>query len=417
MLLRRAFGYAPSRFYNAKIEPQLWSTVFSPLDNSIAELLSDENKLNLVQRQEFLRQAVAEDESKFLFYRKGKIAVDHPQQRLAWRGYATVEKLGLKFFETQERPESGNTVFVILGKNQHGATVEGDRSLSEPGWRFAVDVSDLEEADLLATLSSDSETEARVDATNFIDPRKLIPVLDSATSAVLGQAMARLNWHQEVQFSTRSGNKVFPIGGGHRKQDLAEDNLRLGISYPRTDPVAIMLVESPCGKKCLLGRTKRRHKSNMYSCLAGFVEQGESVEDAVRREVAEESGIVVDKDIRLVGTQPWPLGAAGHSELMIGCIARAETTEIDMDEDEMDDVRWFSKEEVAEMLTRSRERGAEGDAATKPLIVPPPFAIAHHLIKAWARKPSPYRIKPNMLALSLTAGTIGFVLGVVVSRL
>ena len=415
MILRRAFGYAPSRFYNAKIEPQLWSAAFSPLDNSIAELLSDENKLSVVQRKEFLRQAVAENDSKFLFYRKGKVAVDHPEHSLAWRDYATVEKLGLKFFETQEKAESGNAVFVILGKRKDGAPVEGDKYLRQPGWRFAVDVSDMEEADLLATLESGKEVHA--DSTDFIDARRLIPMLDHATLSVLGQVVARLSWHQEVQFSTRSGNKVYPTGGGHRKQDLAEKNTRKAISYPRTDPVAIMLVESPCGKKCLLGRTKRRHNVNMYSCLAGFVEQGESVEDAVRREVAEESGIVVAKDIRLVGTQPWPLGASGHSELMIGCIARAESTQINMDEDEMDDVRWFSKEDVLEMLHRSKQPHAVGDAASKPLIVPPPFAIAHHLIKAWANKPSPYRIKSNMLALSITASTLGFLLGILVSKL
>ena len=83
-----------------------------------------------------------------------------------------------------------------------------------------------------------------------------------------------------------------------------------------------MLVQSADGERCLLGQTKRRHNSNMYSCLAGFVEQSESVEDAVRRETWEESGVVVG-EVNLVGSQPWPIGAAGHAELMLGCMASA----------------------------------------------------------------------------------------------
>lgn len=113
-----------------------------------------------------------------------------------------------------------------------------------------------------------------------------------------------------------------------------------------------MLVQSPDGTQCLLGRTKRRHRHKMYSCLAGFVEQCESVEDAVRRETWEESAIRVG-EVQLIASQPWPIGAAGGSELMLGCLAQAvrasavldmccvvqETEEITIDSDEMEDVR------------------------------------------------------------------------------
>ena len=135
-----------------------------------------------------------------------------------------------------------------------------------------------------------------------------------------------------------------------------------------------MLVESPDGERCLLGmhgtaspsmlpiteanvagQTKRRHKGKMFSCLAGFVEQCESVEDAVRREVWEESGITVG-EVQIVGSQPWPVGAAGHCELMLGCVARAvscacasgdysecasgqQNEDLNVDKEEMEDVR------------------------------------------------------------------------------
>eukprot|EP00658_Telonema_sp_P-2_P070616 TRINITY_DN60060_c0_g1_i1.p1 TRINITY_DN60060_c0_g1~~TRINITY_DN60060_c0_g1_i1.p1 ORF type:complete len:178 (-),score=50.92 TRINITY_DN60060_c0_g1_i1:16-549(-) len=101
---------------------------------------------------------------------------------------------------------------------------------------------------------------------------------------VIGQAVSRLSWHREVAGQVDTGT---PVGAGHHR--LSET----GLMFPRTDPVAIMLVQSKDGERCLLGQTKRRHSSHMYSCLAGFVEQCESVEDAVRRETMEESGIQV----------------------------------------------------------------------------------------------------------------------------
>ena len=108
---------------------------------------------------------------------------------------------------------------------------------------------------------------------------------------------------------------------------------------------------------------------NTYSALAGFVDQGESIEEAVSREVMEESGIRID-NIRYHSSQPWPF----PSSLMIGCHADAVTTDISMDPGEMADVRWFEREEVLLALEGKSDK----------LMVPGPIAIAHHLIKAWA---------------------------------
>jgi NAD+ diphosphatase len=135
--------------------------------------------------------------------------------------------------------------------------------------------------------------------------------------------------------------------------------------FPRTDPVAISLVVH--GDRCLLGRSPG-WPASMYSALAGFVEAGETLEEAVRREVLEEAGVRVG-DVRYLRSQPWPF----PSSLMLGCVADAETTEIRVDPAELDDARWFSRDAL-----RAAIEGRRADLA-----VPPPFAIASLLIRAW----------------------------------
>ena len=117
-----------------------------------------------------------------------------------------------------------------------------------------------------------------------------------------------------------------------------------------------------------MGR-QARFGTGMWSCLAGFVEPGETIEAAVRRETLEEAGIVCG-DVKYFATQPWPFPMS----LMIGCHAKAISTDITVDTTELEDARWFSREDAAAMLTR---RHAEGFST------PPPVAIAHHIIRAW----------------------------------
>ena len=136
--------------------------------------------------------------------------------------------------------------------------------------------------------------------------------------------------------------------------------------FPRTDPVVIMLVTS--GEKCLLGRQKQ-FPAGMWSCLAGFVEAAETIEDAVRREIFEESGIRCT-DVNYYMTQPWPY----PSSLMIGCTARATTEDIIVDHMELEDARWFDRAEATLMIKREHPDGLAG---------PHPFAIAHHLLGRW----------------------------------
>lgn len=180
--------------------------------------------------------------------------------------------------------------------------------------------------------------------------------------APLAEAKSLVGWHNRHRFCANCGALSNPSSAGWRR-DCPSCNAQ---HFPRTDPVVIMLVTD--GDSCLLGRSAR-FVSNMWSCLAGFVEPGESIEDAVRREVREEAGILCD-DVRYFASQPWPY----PSSLMIGCTARALTRDITIDPAELEGARWFTRDEIALMLRREHPEG---------LGAPNPFAIAHHLLADW----------------------------------
>jgi NAD+ diphosphatase len=144
--------------------------------------------------------------------------------------------------------------------------------------------------------------------------------------------------------------------------------------FPRTDPVVIMLAID--GDACLLGRQPRFPKG-MYSALAGFVEPGETIEAAVRREILEEAGVACG-EVRYFASQPWPF----PSSLMIGCFAEARSRAFEVDRVELEDARWFSREEALALLERRHPEG---------LTAPIPMAIAHHLLKRWATEGVAFR--------------------------
>lgn len=176
------------------------------------------------------------------------------------------------------------------------------------------------------------------------------------------QAKSLLNWHGRHRFCSHCGAPTDSVQAGWRRDCPACGTQH----FPRTDPVVIMLVVH--GDQCLLGRQPRFGKG-MWSCLAGFIEPGETVEEAVRRESQEEAGIVCGR-VAYFASQPWPFPMS----LMIGCHAEALTTEIKVDRTELEDARWFPRDEVAAMLAH---RHPDGLTATHP------FAIAHHIIRTW----------------------------------
>jgi NAD+ diphosphatase len=179
---------------------------------------------------------------------------------------------------------------------------------------------------------------------------------------ILAEAKALLFWHSRHRFCPNCGTPTALACAGFRR-DCGHCGAQ---HFPRTDPVSIMLIHR--GERCLLGR-QARFVPNSYSCLAGFIEPGETIEDAVRRETFEESGIRVGA-VRYAASQPWPF----PSNLMIGCTGEALTEEITLDRDELEDGRWFSRDEVRLMLAREHPDG---------LITPPPMAIAHFLMRSW----------------------------------
>ena len=184
--------------------------------------------------------------------------------------------------------------------------------------------------------------------------------------AALAEAKALLSWHARHRFCSVCGTASRPVEAGWRR-----DCPSCGAShFPRTDPVVIMLAVD--GERCLLGR-QARFPPGMWSCLAGFVEPGETIEAAVRREVREEAGIVCGP-VSYVASQPWPFPMS----LMIGCQTIALSQAIKVDTSELEDARWFDREQVTAMLLRRHPDG---------LAVPPPIAIAYHLIRAWVEEP------------------------------
>ena len=180
--------------------------------------------------------------------------------------------------------------------------------------------------------------------------------------SAIAMAKSMVSWHQRHGFCANCGTRTAMKEGGW-KRDCPNCKAE---HFPRTDPVVIMLVTS--GDKCLLGRQKQ-FLPGMYSCLAGFVEAAETIEDAVRREILEESGIRCT-DVNYYMTQPWPY----PSSLMIGCTARATSEDIVVDHTELEDARWFDRDEARLMITRKHPDGLAG---------PHPFAIAHHLVGRW----------------------------------
>ena len=198
----------------------------------------------------------------------------------------------------------------------------------------------------------------------FRELRGAAALLPAKDLAILGQAKALIDWHQRHGFCAKCGAPSMPADGGSKRVCRACGTEH----FPRTDPVVIMLATH--GEACLLGRGKK-WPPNFYSALAGFMEPGESIEEAVRRELLEEAGVVAGA-VRYLASQPWPF----PSQLMIGCFAEAESRGLKLDDNELADARWLERDQARALLKGEFE----------DLRCPPPFAIAHHLIKAWVEK-------------------------------
>lgn len=184
--------------------------------------------------------------------------------------------------------------------------------------------------------------------------------------ALYGGARSLLDWHARHRFCPQCGGATLLAKGGWQRnctQCGAEQ-------FPRTDPVTIMLVERE--GHLLLGR-KAGFPEGSYSALAGFVEPGETIEEAVAREVLEEAGVSV-RDVSYIASQPWPF----PSQLMIACHAFADDDRITLDTTELEDARWFTREDVSEAL----EKGPESNSFRAPFAI----AVANHMLRWWLER-------------------------------
>ena len=182
--------------------------------------------------------------------------------------------------------------------------------------------------------------------------------------AILGAGKSLLDWHRRHGFCAECGEKTKLSRAGYQR--VCMNNSCGAEHFPRTDPVVIMLVLFD--DQCLLGRSPHFSEGS-FSAIAGFMEQGENIEEAVAREVMEEVGLEI-KNVKYVYSQPWPF----PSSLMIGCIAEAKDKNFKIDGNELESARWFSKAEIKSGLSGTAGLGFS---------LPPKLAIAHDLLQNW----------------------------------
>jgi NAD+ diphosphatase len=198
----------------------------------------------------------------------------------------------------------------------------------------------------------------------FEDLRRVALQLPATEAAIIGTAKAMFEWRRRHRHCAVCGQPSEAVDGGWKRRCPSCE----AEHFPRTDPVVIMLPWH--GDRCMLGR-QAAWPAGMFSALAGFLEPGESIEEACARELSEEAGLRTRK-VRYHSTQPWPY----PSSLMIGLIAEVEDDEGTPDQTELSEVRWITRDE-AKLLIKGELDG---------MAAPNPMAIAHQLIKAWVEE-------------------------------
>jgi NAD+ diphosphatase len=226
--------------------------------------------------------------------------------------------------------------------------------ISDKKTYFAIDIESMKSASILNDKNSGE----------FHDFKQVMPLLDFRDSVLLATARFMIDWQSRNQYCGKCGSSTKSAQAGNLR--ICENTNCEQNHFPSMDPAIIVLVS--LGEYCLLGRKKIWPKG-MYSTIAGFVEPGESVEDAVIREVNEETGVIVEK-LEYQHSQPWLF----PSSLMLGFTATAKGNEIKIDKNELEDACWFSRKEIKDNLKKGLLR------------IPSKAAIAYYLIEEWFNK-------------------------------
>lgn len=281
---------------------------------------------HLRRDEDWLTRAVRAEASRFIPFNKHRpfVIEEGGAPALGWLGAQALAAFDVRL-----------SLFLGLGRNEAA--------------HFAIDIADPAPLEALG---------------RFDDLRSFGAILPRGDLPILGTSKSIFEWHARHGFCANCGQPSEVAEAGWKRQCPA-----CGAEhFPRVDPVVIMLPVT--GDLCLLGR-QRAWPRGMHSALAGFVEPGETIEEAVARETLEEAGLVV-REVRLHSTQPWPFP---HS-LMIGAIAEVASRDERIDPHELESARWFTRAEAQTMLA-GRFEGA---------FCPPSFAIAHQLLKTWAEE-------------------------------
>lgn len=278
---------------------------------------------------------------------------------------------------------NGNSLVADTGKGQPpgGLFLTSDHSVPDGQWVFlgldegraffAVDVSQLDEPQAQQLVAGAVNRQGESKRAAFLDLRLAGPTLNDQDGSLLAFARALTYWNQQTRHCIRCGHKLASSNSGHvRECTNTQCNY---LAFPRTDPAVIMLVshEPTDGSvpRCLLGRNKG-WPDGVFSTLAGFVEPGETLEAAVEREVLEEASIKVT-DAQYIASQPWPFPRS----IMLGYQARALTTDIKCDPTELEDARWFTRDELVTF-------GEWGDDS-RSFKLPRTDSISRFLIDRW----------------------------------
>lgn len=311
-----------------------------------------------VSRMRYLNRLKEDDETCVAALQKGSIFLFHRLAPLLQQTDSMIFRpVSLMYSDVQsvlQRLGADQSLLkdsVLIGCSEHNQA------------QFCLDIGELEK----------EAVEAECEGV-FLDLRKAFFLLHRDAAPLVSKGQALLRWHQTNRFCSATGQPTQRNQSGSQRSCSNSST----ISYPKMSPVVIAVVSD--GKRCLLGR-QASFPRGLYSALAGFCDMGETVEETLRREVAEEVGLEV-QSISYISSQHWPFP---HSSFMIGCHAfiNPDHTQLDVDHSELEDARWFTLEEITCAL-KVKLPPRRGDPPTTWL--PPKHAIAHRLITEWVKQ-------------------------------